>query len=430
MEVKKYTREQLYNLVWSEPMTKVVEKLHISDVGLKKRCKKYNIPTPGNGYWARIKAGQKIKIPRLPKGNTSVEIEFWLYGIEETTGSVRKMIDDMLLFLSENKRKEIVDFCNLVVVPDEMKNPHELIKDTMQYYKSRKESTKPPVNKVIYAHVSETNKDRVYRFFDTMLKAFEKLGFTFDIRGKGFYGADYRYRNYDKSVSNNIEENVLCICKGKDNVAVSIRESEKRVLRILSKAEEKQKELSPQGVRLYDNVFNGNINFYICEESSKRQCWRDTSKKKIEDNIGDIIITIIDALDAVKNKREEKEAEYARRVEEERIHREREARVKLENEKLKTLIKNANTYDRLLKIHQYIDFMEKKLQTLEDENEKDKLKNYIEWAKDKAEWLNPLSNSVDELLGENGSEFLNNDPLPETKNNNYPNMTKDGFRRQ
>ena len=429
MEVKKYTREQLYNLVWSEPMTKIAAKLNISDVGLEKRCKQYNIPTPEKGYWARTYAGQKIQIPHLPKGNTDIEIEFFVNNIQEETGDVRKAVDYMLLFLSEGKRKEIIDFCNLLVVPDVLNNPHELIKDTIQYFKTRKESTKPHVNKVIYFHVSEESKERVYRFFDTVIKAFEKLGFTIEIKGKGFSGVDYRYRNYDKLVSENIEENVLCICNGKHNVAISIKESESRVSRVLSMEEKKQKVINPYKVKSYDNVFNGNLNFYICEESTKRQLWRDTSKIKIEDNIGEIIITIIDALDAVRIKREKAETEQARREEENRIRKEHEACVKLEKEKLQTLIQNSYKYDRLLKINHYIGFMEQKLKTITDENERCELKSYIEWAKDKAEWLNPLSNSVDALLGENGSEFLNNDPLSQIKNSNNDIYQNWGYRR-
>jgi hypothetical protein len=33
------TREQLFDLVWSAPVTKVAPKLGLSDVGLAKRCK-------------------------------------------------------------------------------------------------------------------------------------------------------------------------------------------------------------------------------------------------------------------------------------------------------------------------------------------------------------------------------------------------------
>lgn len=51
------TRQELYNKVWSIPMIKLSKKLGISDKGLAKVCKRYNIPTPYLGYWAKIQNG-------------------------------------------------------------------------------------------------------------------------------------------------------------------------------------------------------------------------------------------------------------------------------------------------------------------------------------------------------------------------------------
>lgn len=59
-------RSQLYDLVWSKPVTEVAKELGISDVALAKRCRNLNIPLPPRGYWARVAAGQSPKRPRLP----------------------------------------------------------------------------------------------------------------------------------------------------------------------------------------------------------------------------------------------------------------------------------------------------------------------------------------------------------------------------
>lgn len=59
-------REELYERVWSEPMATLAPKLGISDVALKKRCKKLGIPTPPRGYWAKLEAGKHVKRPPLP----------------------------------------------------------------------------------------------------------------------------------------------------------------------------------------------------------------------------------------------------------------------------------------------------------------------------------------------------------------------------
>ena len=41
-----YNREELYAQVWSEPMIKLAPKYGLSDNGLRKICKKLNIPLP------------------------------------------------------------------------------------------------------------------------------------------------------------------------------------------------------------------------------------------------------------------------------------------------------------------------------------------------------------------------------------------------
>jgi len=65
----KISREDLHKKVWSTPMIKLAREFGISDVGLKKVCKKLNIPTPGIGYWRKVELGKKIKAQSLPPAN-------------------------------------------------------------------------------------------------------------------------------------------------------------------------------------------------------------------------------------------------------------------------------------------------------------------------------------------------------------------------
>lgn len=54
------TREQLYELVWSEPMQRLSKQIGISDVAIAKHCRKAGIPVPERGYWNKLQAGQKV----------------------------------------------------------------------------------------------------------------------------------------------------------------------------------------------------------------------------------------------------------------------------------------------------------------------------------------------------------------------------------
>jgi len=61
------SREDLYELAWSKPISELSKDFGISDVALAKRCRRLGIPLPGRGYWARVEAGQKPYRPKLPK---------------------------------------------------------------------------------------------------------------------------------------------------------------------------------------------------------------------------------------------------------------------------------------------------------------------------------------------------------------------------
>lgn len=64
-----FTRQELYDLVWSEPMRFLAKRYEISDRGLAKACEKSNIPVPERGYWNKLQAGKKVvKEPLPPRG--------------------------------------------------------------------------------------------------------------------------------------------------------------------------------------------------------------------------------------------------------------------------------------------------------------------------------------------------------------------------
>ncbi len=63
---REFTRKELYDLVWAQPMKTLAASVGISDVALAKHCKKVNIPVPSRGYWARKQAGKRTIQVELP----------------------------------------------------------------------------------------------------------------------------------------------------------------------------------------------------------------------------------------------------------------------------------------------------------------------------------------------------------------------------
>ena len=62
-----YDRAELYEKVWSEPMSILAKRFNVSDVYLARVCRLLRVPLPGRGYWAKKAAGKATKkCPPLP----------------------------------------------------------------------------------------------------------------------------------------------------------------------------------------------------------------------------------------------------------------------------------------------------------------------------------------------------------------------------
>ncbi|CAM2139651.1 conserved protein of unknown function [Pararobbsia alpina] len=70
------TREELYQLVWAEPMLKLAERYGVSSSYLARVCTTLHVPRPPRGYWAKRAVGIVAKQPTLPPARPGDET-FW-----------------------------------------------------------------------------------------------------------------------------------------------------------------------------------------------------------------------------------------------------------------------------------------------------------------------------------------------------------------
>lgn len=61
------TRKEFYDLLWSQPQTKLAKQFGISDSAIGKAARKAGIPRPGPGYWQKLKHGKKVTPVPLPR---------------------------------------------------------------------------------------------------------------------------------------------------------------------------------------------------------------------------------------------------------------------------------------------------------------------------------------------------------------------------
>jgi hypothetical protein len=69
-------REELYRLVWSQPMTKVAVALDVSGSYLARVCVALRVPRPERGYWAKLQAGRAPAVPPLPPARSG-DLQEW-----------------------------------------------------------------------------------------------------------------------------------------------------------------------------------------------------------------------------------------------------------------------------------------------------------------------------------------------------------------
>lgn len=60
------SRDKLYRLVWSEPMTKIAQRFDVSGSYLARICTLLNVPRPERGYWAKLAYGKAPPQTPLP----------------------------------------------------------------------------------------------------------------------------------------------------------------------------------------------------------------------------------------------------------------------------------------------------------------------------------------------------------------------------
>jgi len=85
-------RRKLYEQVWSIPCARLAVLYGISDVGLAKVCRRYSIPRPPRGYWARLAAGQHVRKPPLPRPHQGDAVVF-LKGWDMSDEAVQSLVE-------------------------------------------------------------------------------------------------------------------------------------------------------------------------------------------------------------------------------------------------------------------------------------------------------------------------------------------------
>lgn len=403
-------REALYNEVWTEPVTIVAKRYNMSDSTLRRHCRRLGIPLPTSGYWSKLKAGKNVAKTPLPGVIGEAKKHVYNYVIKYKS-ELEELNDNELVsdvdfnLLSNETIKFIFDKCSMIQVKTQLRTPHILIYEHKEESKNRKMQNKESIhsaqsksymyhnnlnyNKAILPiNVSNTNINRAYRIMDCLINTLDEMEGPVSVDNSG-----------GKDIGGFIIMRTIFYFEVKEEIV---------------KKKSKQ-EINESKTKLVIS-FNADNSWVNISDSTEKFEFKDTDKEPLETQLGKIIYKIFVVANRFRAIAELEDRRIERKwKEEERKHRLEKMRVgELEN--IKVLEQFVSDWDKAQKIRTFIDILEQQINIVKDESKKGKILKWIEWSRNKADWLDPLIAKEDELLGENKHIF---DIIAEDENQLY-----------
>jgi hypothetical protein len=365
-------------------MVHVAKRYGVSDVALTKTCRKLHVPNPGLGYWAKKAHGHETEKPPLPGFSDPPRI--LRHSAETTDQSDPEPVKERLApeaFQQATEPSELEDNPEMKIdVPDDLSDMHPFVRSThqnlMDWYKDRYrvmdygriESYGVDTFKVV---VSPDSVDRALRILQVMCKAFTLRNIEI------LKGEEKHYALPSPKIR------IMEV-----DLEFRLFEPARRILKSDSESISSYKE--------YDYVPTGILLFELDGSSYRseyRMRWRDTKKRKLEDQLNEIMKGLYAAAawhyewNAQAKKRE---AEWA--IEE--AKREEAARIAgVEAQRVALLERGAEQHAKYLELQRYLDAVRAEALKRAGSGDQDgEIGEWLIWAKKHVEYVNPLKGEL------------------------------------
>ena len=417
-----YDRQTLFDQVWEEPITKVAKKYGVSDVMIHKYCRKLEIPTPSPGYWRKKERGLKVqRKPRLPR--FSGEQTITGYGVFEEDVSEEKF---------KNTSAPSAETSTVDATPQTETNDPYKLSDELEKMCNKAISSVEIVARRKWHPVIEKHRDVLsdwadtHRWTDDLAKHGENQWEWHPYSSPELW-EQITMKTFPKfhmlanavilaleSAGCSVTDDFYALI-GEEKIKFGAYETRERVLHEPVGYEKKwiqehpgQKYEGPT-MRKYDYRRNGELNFYIHRTYRGYYHVPAFVYERRFDNQKDFVVAVVRELfQAVpyvhKGRLEWEEEERKRKEEHERWVRRTEL-ISTERRRVYDLRKKTDEFVLAKSIRAMIAEFESKQDLSEEEKE------WILWAKEKADWIDPTIRKVDDILGEFRRELLEPEPL-------------------
>lgn len=364
MEAITLSRQQLYEQIWSTPMSTLSKIYQISDSGLRKIAIRMHIPIPLAGHWQKIGAGKKVTIPKLKteyKGENEVTLHPRVAGDQPQVPSELALLQQEI---QNDKRLHLK-------IQVRLSNPDPMIlaaKNTLEnklHRDYRNEGMYSTSRGQLNIKVSTALIGKAIHFMDTFIKCLRIRGHSITIQ-------------YDDT----------CVMIGEQKFKIVLRERMKR-------------ERGKNSWQQFVNVPKGTLLLKL--DSYPRHEWKDT-KKSLEEQLPHILARL-----EMRAKKEREDAirwkiEQQLRAEEEKKKKAYEELKEKELNNFKTLLNNAKKWQEIERLRAFLEAVEQKIDR-SDPLQEERV-NWLEWAKGKVDWYDPTINLEDELLNDVDKDTL------------------------
>ena len=371
------TREQLYDIVWSEPIRTVAARYGLSDRGLAKVCIRLHVPVPGRGYWQQKAVGKKVRQPPLkplPPATPPREREVTL---SPRDSNARRSGSNMVV--NEQRARESSPE-HLIQVPAEPVDPHPLVERTGRALQRRKPDERgllhPSLKRSLDVHVTKESIDRALRILNAIVMALEQRGWTIMCPSEG-----------PRATIVAVEGEEIGVCL-EEKVEQSVIPEPKSVLP--RRLEYSFLRPSPR----YRYTATGQLVLRITDRDLRnvRRAWRDGKRQTLERQLNRFVVGLVAAAEEKKAGRQRADEARMAHEEWEREEAERQQRRWEQERRIRLLEQDLVSWGKSRRVREYIAALRATAAARESaiDTESD-LGRWLDWAARYADQLDPSS---------------------------------------
>jgi hypothetical protein len=360
----RFERKKLYDQVWEKPMIVLALEYGLSDVGLRKICRRLNIPLPPQGYHLRKYKGLKSPLP--PAKNGIIEYVAHLYQPNQSEAEVSS-VAVLIPEISFEEQSE-----NRIIVPAQLNSPHPLIAEAKRQLKKDRPDSYGRLstyrNSGCNISVFPGSVDRSLRIMNAIFKAMAKRG-------------------YLGSVDKLNHSPVVKVLDEPINFRLAERAHQ---VRHVPTAEELLKK--KRGLYFTNPAFDysatGELTLSITDVYNNEKVCLDNKRGKIEEKLNAFIISLIKRALQMKDERAHRQQEEKNRREREQQQWEREIQMRKEKERVDILMQQCNAWHESQNLRAFINATNEKYSPIDPDGE---LAKWLIWAIRQADRLDPLN---------------------------------------